>query len=301
MASGNRVFELLEWLQANAARRAADEDNELEAKNGPADDDTVAVSAIAGAGVALVDVTVCTPDDRVVVEGLSLLVSPPGRAYDPSVTYGRHSVPQTTSVLIMGPSGCGKTSILRVIAGLWQQRSGAIAAPPRVSVESDGGHGGMFFLPQTPFVVEDASLREQVWYPTIMAAEAGGRGLGDDVTTVQLLQEAGLGHVLERCGDAGLDGKTAWDALSLGEQQRLAMVRLLVHRPSVAVVDECTSAVTDDAQDWFYRKCATHGIAMISVGHKDSLAQLHDAVLTLDGNGGFSLQMRERQAEPRME
>ncbi|KAK2170693.1 hypothetical protein LSH36_1g17037 [Paralvinella palmiformis] len=62
------------------------------------------------------------------------------------------------NILITGDSGCGKSSLLRVLDGLWQQRSGFVE---RKVIH---GHRGVLYLPQKPFLT-DGSLREQIVYP----------------------------------------------------------------------------------------------------------------------------------------
>ena len=51
----------------------------------------------------------------------------------------------------------------------------------------------------------------------------------------------------------GWDRWARWeDVLSLGEQQRMGIARMLYHQPRFAVLDECTSAVSVDAEEQLY-------------------------------------------------
>lgn len=71
--------------------------------------------------------------------------------------------------------------------------------------------------------------------------------------------------------------------LSPGEQQRLGIARVLYHRPAVAFMDECTSAVSEEAERQAYALLRRAGVTAVSVGHRASLRGLHERVLTLEG------------------
>ncbi|KAG5187995.1 ATP-binding cassette superfamily [Tribonema minus] len=80
------------------------------------------------------------------------------------------------------------------------------------------------------------------------------------------------------------------DALSLGEQQRLAFARLLFNGAALALLDEATSALDAHAEAQLYALLrAMPGLTLVSVGHRRSLAAHHGAVLTPDGGGRWSL------------
>lgn len=86
------------------------------------------------------------------------------------------------------------------------------------------------------------------------------------------------------------DKEVNWgDELSLGEQQRLGMARLFYHKPKFAILDECTSAVTTDMEERFAAKVRAMGTSCITISHRPALVAFHDVVLSLDGEGGWSV------------
>lgn len=75
-----------------------------------------------------------------------------------------------------------------------------------------------------------------------------------------------------------------WAAiLSIGEQQRICIARILYHRPALAFLDEGTSAVTEATEKIIYGFLREAGITVVAVGHRMSLRALHERILSLEG------------------
>ncbi len=204
--------------------------------------------------LALQQVTLLTPNsERTLVRDLSL-----------SLEAGQR-------LLIVGVSGSGKSSLLRAIAGLWNNGQGSIARPDTTE---------MLFLPQKPYMLL-GSLRDQLLYP------GRRRDLGDE-DLIRVLAQVNLADLPERVG--GFDVEKDWaNTLSLGEQQRLAFARLLITQPRYAILDEATSALDVANEKLLYLQLQHLNTTYVSVGHRPTLLAYHDLVLELQGNSAWKL------------
>lgn len=100
------------------------------------------------------------------------------------------------------------------------------------------------------------------------------------------MEHVRLGFLTKREGS--LDAINDWtDVLSGGEKQRIAMARLIYHRPKYAILDECTSAVSIDVEGHLYTYMKSIGITLITVSHRDTLWQYHDYMLKFKGDKQF--------------
>jgi ABC-type uncharacterized transport system fused permease/ATPase subunit len=128
------------------------------------------------------------------------------------------------------------------------------------------------------------TLRDQLIYPLTSGQESE---LLTEIGMVELLKNVDLEYLLDRYQP---EKEVNWgDELSLGEQQRLGMARLFYHKPKFAILDECTSAVTTDMEERFAAKVRAMGTSCITISHRPALVAFHDVVLSLDGEGGWSV------------
>jgi len=185
------------------------------------------------------------------------------------------AVDQGQGLIISGVSGGGKSSLLRAIAGLWNSGSGTIRRP---KLEE------MLFLPQHPYMIL-GTLRSQLLYPII------DREVPDDELS-QVLQQVNLPDIVERCG--GFDTEIDFSkVLSVGEQQRLAVARVLLTKPSYVVLDEATSALDVENEQRLYLQLKATSSTLISVAHRSTLLKHHKQVLEITGDGSWNLSQAE--------
>jgi putative ATP-binding cassette transporter len=200
-------------------------------------------------------------EDRVAFEDVTMLA--PG-SHKPLLNRLSVDASDLQPLLIKGRSGIGKTSLLRALAGLWQDGTGRIKRPAL---------GQVMFLPQRPYMIL-GPLRDQLCYPRASRT--------DDAMLREVLAEVNLADLPERFG--GFDAELNWsDVLSPGEQQRLAFARLLLNRPGYAFLDEATSALDGEDEERLYHRLRASGIRFISSGHRPTLLRYHRNLLELSG------------------
>ncbi len=164
-----------------------------------------------------------SPSEGLVLEGVAVH-DPGGR---PLVARADMMVPPATSLAISGDTSSGKTALVRAIAGLWRTGHGTVRI---------GEKARIMIAPQQGYLPL-ATLREALIYPT--------EGIPpEDPEIVAALHAAGLAHLAGMLDKAG-----RWDqSLSAGERQRVAIARILLHRPDVIILDDAMTALDESTR-----------------------------------------------------
>ncbi len=201
---------------------------------------------------------VLTPDVALSVEGLRI------DRIDgaPLLHLGAWTVRKGERWVVRGPSGSGKSTLLRALAGLWPDGTGIVRI-----------NGGMrvMVVPQRLYIPL-GTLRDALLF-------AGDASQADDAALRSLLHRVGL----DVHGDA-LDQRRSWqEDLSPGEQQRMALARILLERPDMVVLDEATSALDADNAGFFFEALRSDlpDLTIVNVVHDERLERFHDHRLTI--------------------
>jgi putative ATP-binding cassette transporter len=177
-------------------------------------------------------------------------------------------------VLVTGPSGAGKSTLFRAIAGIWPFGSGRVMVPKDAKV---------LLLPQRPYFPV-ASLAAAVSYPARL-------GTFDDARLAEVLKAVGLPEWADR-----LHEEAHWNRmLSLGEQQRLAIARVLLQEPDYLFLDEATASLDEAAEASFYRLLQERlkGATIISIGHRSTLGAFHRRRFEVAPNDDAASEVRD--------
>jgi vitamin B12/bleomycin/antimicrobial peptide transport system ATP-binding/permease protein len=171
------------------------------------------------------------------------------------------------AVHVHGDSSTGKSTLVRVFAGLWPTARGKLTLPDRSEV---------MIAPQKSYLPL-GSLRGALLYPE-PALKMSDERLRSALETVDLAVLGGR-----------LDEVSRWDqVLSNGERQRLAMARLLVHRPRVIILDDALSALEEAAQSALIARLRMElpEATIVTLAQRPAPPSGHDRQLVLQRRAG---------------
>ena len=209
------------------------------------------------------------------------------RAGPPVLDIAEFAVSRGESVFLEGPSGSGKSTLLGLVGGILTPVEGTVevlgeslgelgaAARDRFRADRIGFVFQMFNL--LPYL----SMVENVVLPCRFSrarAEAAIESAGSPrEEALRLLGRLGFASEALR--------ERRVTELSIGQQQRVAVARALIGRPSLVIADEPTSALDANARlrfvDLLVDECTSVGSTVIFVSHDAALAPSFDRNMSI--------------------
>ena len=179
-------------------------------------------------------------------------------------------------VSIVGPSGSGKSTLLHILGTLDEPGQGTTSLQGKQMNELKGRELAAFrnrhigFVFQFHHLLPEFSALENVCIPGWIA---GRKKKEVEEKAATLLETLGVGH--------RIDNKP--NALSGGEQQRVAVARALINNPDIVFADEPTgnldSANARELHQLFFELRQKFQQTFLIVTHNEELAQMSDRVL----------------------
>lgn len=166
-----------------------------------------------------------------------------------------------------GRSGSGKSTLLNVVSGIMRPDSGRVLIDGIDVTRLDEPRRDRVRADTLGLVFQQFNLLPGFTaLENVLVAMSFGSGRPDRGRAVRLLEAVGLGH--------RLDHKPS--ALSVGQQQRVAVARALANSPRVVLADEPTASIDPAHQqqviDLLRNTCTEQGVALLVVTHADEVA-----------------------------
>ena len=205
----------------------------------------------------------------------------PGQRFGLDVDAFRVEAGET--VLLLGSSGSGKSTLLSLICGVTAPQSGSVrVAGQDLSPLSDARRDrfradtiGIIF--QMFNLLPYATALDNILVPLQFSPKRRSKCASPREEGLRLTRALGLPDEMVTHGPAS--------ALSVGQQQRVAVARAMIGHPPILVADEPTSALDADAQDEFlklvFAQVAEAGATLLMVSHDTRLAPRFDRVINL--------------------
>ena len=184
---------------------------------------------------------------------------------------------QGEQVALIGRSGGGKTTLLHVIAGISRPDSGSVTIDGLDITRLPEAGSDRFRAERIGYVFQTFNLMPGFTaLENVMLGMTFSRGRKDQKRARDLLKQVGLEHRLQHKSNA----------LSVGEQQRVAVARSLANRPKLLLADEPTANVDPANQqhviDLIRESCRAEKVSLLMVTHAMEVADQFERVDRLD-------------------
>ncbi|WP_028239658.1 ABC transporter ATP-binding protein [Stutzerimonas azotifigens] len=198
---------------------------------------------------------------------------------------------------LLGENGAGKSSLMNIAAGLYAPESGSLFIddnPVRLSGPRDASRYRIGMVHQHFKLVKPFSVAENILLG--LPEQPGNAVRGSHRQRLRAL-EARIGEKAAELGFA-IDPCQATESLSVAEQQRVEILKVLLAGARILILDEPTAVLTDQEAERLLetvRSFARQGAAVILVTHKMSdVKRFADRVTVM--RGGRTIQTLDPQS-----
>ena len=179
---------------------------------------------------------------------------------------------------LLGENGAGKTTLMNIVYGLYHQDSGEILVrgePVRISSPNEAIRRGIGMVHQHFMLVPVFTVAENI----ILGAETV-KGLALDLNSARRQIRD-----LSRQYNLDVDPAAYVKDLSVGQQQRVEIVKALYRKADILILDEPTAVLTpQEAEDLFavIRTLKAQGTSVIFISHKlKEVLAISDRIMVL--------------------
>jgi rhamnose transport system ATP-binding protein len=181
---------------------------------------------------------------------------------------------------LLGENGAGKSTLIKIISGVYQPDSGAIlidGRKTRFSTPEDAKRAGVATIYQELLLFPELSVAENIFL-----GHAPRAGMGRIDWRVMRTKAEALLDSLE-IDDLAADQMVG--ALSVGNRQRVEILRALSHDARVLIMDEPTAALTESDVTRLFdivRRLKGRGVGIVYISHRlDEIFAIADRVTVL--------------------
>lgn len=184
---------------------------------------------------------------------------------------------QSTITAIVGKSGCGKSTLLSILSGIDKPTAGKVILDKKDYYSLERKEQEKFrnenigILFQNYHLIPELTCEENIRMPLVFSDK-----------------KLESGRVKKMMDSVGLQKKRRLypKQMSGGEQQRTAIVRALINKPSILYADEPTGALDSDTGNSvikFLVKCAhEQGLTVLLVTHDMGIAGQCDSIIRME-------------------
>jgi putative ABC transport system ATP-binding protein len=191
----------------------------------------------------------------------------------PILKVAEFRVDRGEQMLLVGRSGSGKTTLLHVIAGISKPDEGIVEIAGRDITKLSEAVRDRFRADKMGYVFQTFNLLPGFSaLENVLLGMAFTRNAASVDRARELLKRVGLEHRLSHRPNA----------LSVGEQQRVAVARALANKPQLLLADEPTANVDAGHQqqivDLIRETCREEEVALVMVTHTAEICAQFDRV-----------------------